>query len=42
MHGIYYGAGFMEYHFGEFFFLLRGFPRLVGHMGVPGIAFRVK
>jgi D-alanyl-D-alanine carboxypeptidase len=36
MRGIYYGAGFMEYHFGEFFFLLRGYPRLVGHMGILG------
>lgn len=36
MRGIYYGAGFMEYHFGEFFFLLRGYPRMVGHMGILG------
>jgi D-alanyl-D-alanine carboxypeptidase len=36
MRGIYCGAGSMEYHFGEFFFLLRGYPRLVGHMGILG------
>lgn len=32
--GIHYGMGMMEIHFEEFFFLLRGFPRLVGHLGI--------
>lgn len=32
--GIHYGLGMMELRFGEFFFLLRGLPRLRGHIGV--------
>jgi D-alanyl-D-alanine carboxypeptidase len=32
--GIYYGLGMMEIHFEEFFFLLKGFPRVTGHIGV--------
>ncbi len=32
--GIYYGTGMMQLHFNEFFFLMRGFPKLVGHIGV--------
>lgn len=32
--GIHYGLGMMEIRFGEFFFLLRGLPRLKGHIGV--------
>lgn len=34
--GIHYGAGIMEYHFREFFFLLSGYPNMVGHMGILG------
>lgn len=32
--GIYYGTGMMEIHFEEFFFLLRGLPRVKGHIGI--------
>lgn len=32
--GIYYGLGMMEIRFEQFFFLLRGLPRLRGHIGV--------
>jgi len=34
--GIHYGTGMMELRFEEFFFLLRGMPRPVGHIGVLG------
>lgn len=32
--GIHYGVGMMELRFGEFFFLLKGLPRVQGHLGV--------
>lgn len=32
--GIYYGLGLMQYRFEEFFFLLKGYPRMTGHIGV--------
>jgi D-alanyl-D-alanine carboxypeptidase len=32
--GIYYGTGMMEIHFEDFFFLLRGLPRVTGHIGI--------
>lgn len=32
--GIHYGLGMMEIRFEEFFFLLRGLPRLKGHSGI--------
>lgn len=32
--GLRYGAGTMEVRFEEFFFLLRGLPRLRGHLGI--------
>lgn len=32
--GIHYGLGMMEIRFSEFFFLLRGLPRLKGHIGI--------
>jgi D-alanyl-D-alanine carboxypeptidase len=32
--GIYYGLGMMEIHFEDFFFMLKGFPRLKGHIGI--------
>jgi D-alanyl-D-alanine carboxypeptidase len=32
--GIYYGLGMMEIRFEEFFFLLRGLPRVTGHIGI--------
>ncbi|KAF0224604.1 MAG: hypothetical protein FD179_1462 [Erysipelotrichaceae bacterium] len=32
--GIHYGTGMMQLHFNEFFFLMRNFPKLVGHIGV--------
>ncbi|MBP1989386.1 serine hydrolase domain-containing protein [Paenibacillus eucommiae] len=32
--GIYYGLGWMEIHFEEFFFMLKGLPRLKGHIGI--------
>lgn len=34
--GIHYGTGMMELRFEEFFFLLRGMPRPVGHIGILG------
>lgn len=34
--GIHYGTGMMQLRFEEFFFLLRGLPRLAGHIGVLG------
>ncbi|MGB4589631.1 MAG: serine hydrolase domain-containing protein [Clostridiaceae bacterium] len=35
--GLYYGAGMMQIHFEEFFFLLKSLPRLQGHLGVTGV-----
>jgi len=32
--GIHYGFGLMELHFNEFFFLLRGMPKMKGHIGI--------
>jgi D-alanyl-D-alanine carboxypeptidase len=32
--GIHYGFGLMELHFNEFFFLLRGMPKMTGHIGI--------
>lgn len=32
--GIHYGMGMMQIRFEEFFFLMRDFPRLIGHIGV--------
>lgn len=32
--GIYYGLGLMQYRFEEFFFMLKGYPRMTGHMGI--------
>lgn len=32
--GLHYGTGMMQVHFNEFFFLMRDFPKLVGHIGV--------
>jgi D-alanyl-D-alanine carboxypeptidase len=32
--GIHYGFGMMELHFEKFFFLLKGLPRLKGHIGI--------
>lgn len=32
--GLHYGFGMMELHFNEFFFILRGMPRLKGHIGI--------
>lgn len=32
--GIYYGLGTMEIHFEDFLFLLKGMPRVVGHIGI--------
>ncbi len=34
--GIHYGLGMMEYHFNEYMPTLKGFPRMIGHMGVLG------
>ena len=34
--GMYYGHGFIEYHFGEFFPTLKSMPRFTGHMGILG------
>lgn len=34
LRGIHYGKGLMELHFNEFFFLLFGFPKMVGHTGI--------
>ncbi len=36
MKGVDYGLGIMRYRFGEFFFLLKDYPDMVGHMGVLG------
>ncbi len=36
MGGIHYGLGVMEYHFEDFFPLLKGYPRMQGHMGALG------
>jgi len=33
---MYYGHGFIEYHFGEFFPTLKSMPRFTGHMGILG------
>ena len=35
--GLYYGAGMMQIHFEDFFFLLKSLPRLQGHLGVTGV-----
>ena len=35
--GLYYAAGMMQIRFEEFFFLLKGMPRLQGHIGVTGV-----
>jgi len=35
--GLYYGLGMMQVRFGEFFFLLKGLPKLQGHLGVTGV-----
>ena len=35
--GIHYGLGMMQVHFEDFFFLLKGLPRLQGHLGVTGV-----
>lgn len=35
--GIRYGAGLMQLRYAEFFPLLRGLPRTVGHLGVTGV-----
>ena len=32
--GIAYGKGLMQFRFGEFFFLLASYPKMVGHMGM--------
>jgi D-alanyl-D-alanine carboxypeptidase len=32
--GIHYGMGMMQLRFEEFFFMMRNFPRLVGHIGI--------
>jgi D-alanyl-D-alanine carboxypeptidase len=32
--GMHYGFGMMELHFNEFFFLLKGMPKLKGHIGI--------
>jgi D-alanyl-D-alanine carboxypeptidase len=32
--GIHYGLGMMQIRFEEFFFLMRNFPRLIGHIGI--------
>lgn len=34
MTGIYYGLGMMQFRFEEYFFLLKGYPRMTGHMGI--------
>jgi D-alanyl-D-alanine carboxypeptidase len=34
--GIHYGKGLMQYRFGEFFFLLKDYPPMIGHMGILG------
>ena len=35
--GLWYGLGLMEVRFEEFFFLLKGWPRLRGHIGITGV-----
>jgi D-alanyl-D-alanine carboxypeptidase len=35
--GLHYGLGMMQVRFEEFFFLLKGLPRLHGHLGVTGV-----
>lgn len=35
--GMFYGLGLMELRFEKFFFLLKGLPRLYGHLGVLGV-----
>lgn len=35
--GLYYGLGLMETRFEDFFFLLKGLPRLRGHLGVTRV-----
>lgn len=35
--GLYYGLGMMQVRFEKFFFLLKGLPRLQGHIGVTGV-----
>ena len=35
--GIHYGLGMMQIRFKEFFFLLKNFPKLQGHIGVGGV-----
>jgi D-alanyl-D-alanine carboxypeptidase len=35
--GIHYGLGMMQLHFEEFFFLFKGLPRMIGHLGVTGV-----
>lgn len=35
--GLYYGLGMMQVRFEEYFFLLKGLPRLQGHLGVSGV-----
>lgn len=35
--GLHYGLGIMQVRFGEFFFLLKGLPKLQGHLGVTGV-----
>jgi len=35
--GMYYGLGMMELRFEKVFFLLKGFPRFHGHLGVLGV-----
>jgi D-alanyl-D-alanine carboxypeptidase len=32
--GLHYGLGMMQVHFGEFFFLLKKWPKLTGHIGI--------
>jgi D-alanyl-D-alanine carboxypeptidase len=35
--GMVYGVGMMQLRFEQFFFLLKGLPRLQGHLGVTGV-----
>jgi D-alanyl-D-alanine carboxypeptidase len=37
LRGLHYGVGMMQIRFEQFFFLLRGLPRLQGHLGVSGV-----
>ncbi len=32
--GLHYGLGIMQIHFDEFFFLLKKWPKLTGHIGI--------